>query len=60
MCNEAPFVLFHAGGEKPLADIDVIRAQGGKVVLVDLRGQQTVLPGRVTLVDLVARRIEVE
>lgn len=60
MCNEAPFVLFHAGGERPLPDIDIIRAEGNKVVLVDLKGQKTVLPGRVSLVDFVARRIEVE
>ncbi len=60
MCNEAPFVLFHPGGEKPLGDVDVIRAERDKVVLVDLKGQKTILAGRICLIDLVARRIEVE
>lgn len=60
MCNEAPFVLFHPGGERSLADVDIIKAEASRVILVDLKGQQHPFPGRITLVDLVARRIEVE
>ena len=60
MCDEAPFMLFHSGGEKSLADIDIIRAEGGKIELVDLKGQQSFLPGRITLVDFIGKRIEIE
>jgi predicted RNA-binding protein len=60
MCNEAPFVLFSSSGERVLADIDIIRVEGGKVVLVDLKGEKSYLSGRITLVDFIARRIEVE
>jgi predicted RNA-binding protein len=60
MCNEAPFVLFSPKGERSLADIDILRVEGGKVVLVDLKGEQSVLPGKVTLIDFIARRVEVE
>ena len=58
MCNESAFVLFHKDGHKHLDDIDLIEVEDGEIRLKDMKGEETILPGRIRTIDLINRRIE--
>ena len=59
MCNESAFVLYHPGGHRHLEDVDILEFKNGTIRLQDMKGNQTVIEGKVRLIDLVNRRIEV-
>ena len=58
MCNESAFVLFYKDGHQHLDDIDLIEIEDGEIRLKDMKGNETVVPGRIRTIDLVNRRIE--
>ncbi len=58
MCNESAFVLFHKDGHQHLDDVDLIEVEDGEIRLKDMKGNETVVPGRIRTIDLVNRRIE--
>ena len=59
MCNESAFVLHYPDGHRHLDDVDVIEFQQDSIKLVDMKGQESIIEGRVIKMDLVNRRIEV-
>ena len=59
MCNESAFVLYYPEGHRHLDDVDVIEFSQDSIKLVDMRGKETTIEGRVMKMDLVNRRIEV-
>ncbi len=59
MCNESAFVLYYPGGHRHLEDVDILEFKNGTIRLQDMKGNQTVIEGKVRLIDLVNRRIEV-
>jgi len=59
MCNESAFVLHYPDGHRHLDDVDVIEFSTNSIKLVDMKGQESVIEGRVIKMDLVNRRIEV-
>jgi len=58
MCNESAFVLFHKDGHQHLDDVDLIEIEDGEIRLKDMKGNETVVQGRIRTIDLVNRRIE--
>ncbi len=58
MCNESAFVLFHKEGHHHLDDIDLIQVEDGQIRLKDMKGNETIISGRIRTIDLVNRRIE--
>ncbi len=59
MCNESAFVLYFPDGHRHLDDVDIIEFEGDGIKLVDMKGNETTIEGRVRKMDLVNRRIEV-
>ena len=58
MCNESAFVIFYKDGHRHLDDIDILETEENSIRLKDLKGNETVIPGRIRTIDLVNRRIE--
>ena len=58
MCNESAFVIFYKDGHRHLGDIDIMEIEENSIRLKDLKGNETVIPGRIRTIDLVNRRIE--
>jgi predicted RNA-binding protein len=59
MCNESAFVLYYPDGHRHLEDVDILEFKDGTIRLQDMNGNQTMIEGKVRLIDLVNRRIEV-
>ncbi len=60
MCGESAFVLYYSGGHKHLEDVDHIKVKNGTVVLVDMKGVEKDIKGKIVSIDLVNRRIELK
>ena len=58
MCNESAFVIFYKDGHQHLNDIDIMEIEENSIRLKDMKGNETVIPGRIRTIDLVNRRIE--
>ena len=59
MCNESAFVLYYPDGHRHIDDVDLIEFLEDSIKLVDMRGNESTIEGRVMKMDLVNRRIEV-
>jgi len=60
MCGESAFVLYHSGGHQHLEDVDHIKVKNDTVVLVDMKGVENDIKGKIVSIDLVNRRIELK
>ena len=58
MCNESAFILFYKDGHQHLNEIDLIEIEEDSIRLKDMKGNETIVPGRIRTIDLVYRRIE--
>jgi predicted RNA-binding protein len=58
MCNESAFILFYKDGHRHLNEIDIIEVDEDSIRLKDMKGNETIVPGRIRTIDLVNRRIE--
>jgi len=58
MCNESAFVIFYKDGHQHLNDIDIIEIEENSIRLKNMKGNETIIPGRIRTIDLVNRRIE--
>ncbi len=59
MCGESAFVLYYPDGHRHLEDIDVVEIEGDEMRLMDMKGGETKIKGRIRTIDFVNRRIEV-
>jgi predicted RNA-binding protein len=60
MCGESAFVLYYSEGHRHLEDVDHIKVKNGTVVLVDMKGVEKDIKGKIVSIDLVNRRIELK
>ncbi|UCF31872.1 MAG: CooT family nickel-binding protein [bacterium] len=59
MCGESAFILYYPGGHRHLDDIDIMEIDGNQIRLMDMKGGESLIAGRIRTIDLVNRRIEV-
>ena len=60
MCGESAFVLYYSGGHRHLEDVDHIKIREGGILLVDMKGKESTVEGKIVSIDLVNRRIELK